>query len=402
MIPVIKSIIEAVSDIKLKKQLTTHLTLALIYGANIGGIASLTGTSLNVFSLGLLEIFQIQGRENVTFFSWLLIGIPGTIILIFMSRIVLRIGEKKIISQKLSFPSLENVQIPQFKKILVFFVLNISLFFTLTGLQFVLKPEKIISHFNIIDLILIFYLILFIFYAFIYPKREKKSLSFFKNFIYLLLFLILFPLIFFIESYKEIKSRLFIKETKLSITLDQIPLKIFNFAWFLLFRKRLASLKKEYRNTYIPVNRMIYDLPFFGIVFMSLIILSFFILLKLGDNPATPHLDGYLFHFFENFSSHLIPHSDQIFVFILGIIFISIFLTEFLNNTTVILITFPIIINICLGAGLNPLVYLLAVAVSSNGAFMTPIASSQNAMAFAGVRGVSLKKMLKHGILLNL
>jgi sodium-dependent dicarboxylate transporter 2/3/5 len=68
----------------------------------------------------------------------------------------------------------------------------------------------------------------------------------------------------------------------------------------------------------------------------------------------------------------------------------------------VILITFPIIINICLGAGLNPLVYLLAVAVSSNGAFMTPIASSQNAMAFAGVRGVSLKKMLKHGILLNL
>ncbi|MBD3413493.1 MAG: hypothetical protein GF421_03555 [Candidatus Aminicenantes bacterium] len=402
MIPVIKSVIDTVSDTRLRKDLTTHLTLALIYGANIGGIASLTGTSLNVFSVGLLEIFQIQGRENVTFFTWLLIGVPGTIILIFMSRQVLKIGEKRITSRILRFSSLEHVKVPRFKKMAIFFILNITLFFTLTGLQFALKPEKIISHFNIIDLLLIFYLVLFVFFAFIFPKKQKTALSFLKNFIYLLLFLILFPLIFVIESLREIQSRLSGKGPSSLKRAGLIPLQLFNAVWSLFFREKFKDLKQDYDKAYIPVNRIVYDLPFFGIVFMSLVILSFFVLLKIGDNPASPHLDGYLFLFFERIASPLIPRSGQLFIFVLGIVFISIFLTEVINNTSVILITFPIIINICSGAGLNPLVYLMAIAVSSNGAFMTPIASSQNAMAFAGVQGVSLKKMLKHGIFLNL
>jgi len=67
-----------------------------------------------------------------------------------------------------------------------------------------------------------------------------------------------------------------------------------------------------------------------------------------------------------------------------------------------IFILFPLIIEITDVMNFNPIILLLAVAVSASGAFMTPIATSVNALAFGALEGVSIKKMAFKGLLLNI
>ena len=78
------------------------------------------------------------------------------------------------------------------------------------------------------------------------------------------------------------------------------------------------------------------------------------------------------------------------------------YLTEFISNTTVALTFFPIIMVLSLNLGLNPLASLLLVSLSTTCAFMSPIATPVNALAFGSVKGVSLKKMLLSGFLMNM
>jgi sodium-dependent dicarboxylate transporter 2/3/5 len=78
------------------------------------------------------------------------------------------------------------------------------------------------------------------------------------------------------------------------------------------------------------------------------------------------------------------------------------YLTEFISNTTVALTFFPIIMVLSLRLGLNPLAALLLVSLSTTCAFMSPIATPVNALAFGSLKGVSLKKMLMSGFLMNM
>ncbi|MFW6136600.1 MAG: sodium:sulfate symporter, partial [Candidatus Aminicenantaceae bacterium] len=100
--------------------------------------------------------------------------------------------------------------------------------------------------------------------------------------------------------------------------------------------------------------------------------------------------------------SGLFIFHDHLFVLFFMIILTSILLTEVISNTTVVLVTFPIIAGLSVSGGFNPFFLMLAVAVASNGAFMSPIATSVNAVSYAGLPGVSLKKMLQRGLILNL
>jgi sodium-dependent dicarboxylate transporter 2/3/5 len=208
MLPIIKYILDGIHDHKLKGITATLLVLALIYGANIGGMGSLTGSALNLLYLGLIEFYKIPGRENITFFSWLIFGVPGTLVLIFLSRFILRHSEKKINSQiTFDLPSAENKP-AALKKYLAFFVLNILLILVLTGIQFIVKPGNIVKGFNIIDLCFIVYLFLALFFAFIYPKGQKNLIYYWQNLLYLILTLLFFPCILVIEVIRDLKIRL--------------------------------------------------------------------------------------------------------------------------------------------------------------------------------------------------
>ncbi|MCP5101731.1 MAG: hypothetical protein GY950_00045 [bacterium] len=127
-----------------------------------------------------------------------------------------------------------------------------------------------------------------------------------------------------------------------------------------------------------------------------------FIVVKLGDNPATEKLDGYVIGFFENISADLVPSGDQVFLFLLVVVLVSIFFTEIVNNTAVVVIMFPLVLKITSSLPLSPMFALLAVTIAASGAFMTPVATSVNAIAYASFKGVSLKKMLGLGVILNL
>jgi sodium-dependent dicarboxylate transporter 2/3/5 len=78
------------------------------------------------------------------------------------------------------------------------------------------------------------------------------------------------------------------------------------------------------------------------------------------------------------------------------------YLTEFVSNTTVAFTFLPIIFVLSFRLNLNPLASLLLVSLSSTCAFMSPIATPVNALAFGSLRSVSLKKMLFSGFIMNM
>ncbi len=402
MIPIIKYILEGIPEKELKEQSATILVLALIYGSNIGGMGSLIGSGLNIVYLGLIEFYRFPGRENITFFSWLILGIPGTIILLLFSRFILKLNEKKMVFHQ-NFELSSGQEAPAgFKKYLFFFIINILLIIILTAVQFIAKPNNIIQNFNIIDIIFLIYLACFIFFAFIVPRGNKRLIFFGQNLIYLTLFLISAPFIAVIELMKELKNRLkfsisgnFIKRLESGIT------QIINWIWFQFFNKKNIDLKQKNKRTFVSINQLIYDLPFLGLIFMGLIIGFVYWFSMWGDIPATPEMDGYVIQFLEKISIMLIPKGDEMLLFFLAINVVAIFFTQIINNTTILLIMAPLLIRIAENLNLSPVYFLLSVTMAASAAFMTPMASPINAIAYAGVPGVSLKQMFKSGFFLT-
>ncbi|CCH49833.1 SLC13 family permease [Pseudodesulfovibrio piezophilus] len=78
-----------------------------------------------------------------------------------------------------------------------------------------------------------------------------------------------------------------------------------------------------------------------------------------------------------------------------------IFLTEILSNTVVVAAFFTIVPALALSHGIEPLMLMMGVSLASTCAFMTPIATPTNALAFGEMRGVSLRKMVFLGAVLN-
>lgn len=83
LLPVVEKLREKLSKHSEEySYLLTPLVLSLIYGANIGGMGSLVGSPANALMLGALSLFNVPGRENIDFVSWLLWGFP--LVLIFL------------------------------------------------------------------------------------------------------------------------------------------------------------------------------------------------------------------------------------------------------------------------------------------------------------------------------
>jgi len=402
MIPIIKIILEGIEDHKQRQTVSTTVILALIYGANIGGMGSLTGCPLNIMYAGIIEVYQLPGRENVTFFSWLLLGIPATLVLIAVSRLVLKLAEKGMavtnrITIREKMPEIKNI-----KKYTVFFILSMALLVILTAAQFWLKPGTIFYRLNPIDILMILYLLGFLFFSFIFPRQEKTVIKYKKNLLFLILMVILFLPICLVEIVKSIILRFRLKGIPVVRKVDAGLLNFFNRVWFFLFKEKRQSLKAKNPHAFVSLNRLVYDLPFVGLLFMGLVLLVVFFIVKLGDNPATPQLDGYVLRFFQDFSTTLVPSGEQVFLFLLVVVLVSIFFTEIVNNTAVVLIMFPLVLQMTSTLPLSPLFALLAVTIAASGAFMTPIATPVNAIAFASFRRVSLKRMLMLGFVLNI
>ncbi len=404
LIPIIKIIIDKVKsnslvDTTVNNKLSTNLVLALIYGSNIGGMGSMIGASSNIYFLGYIELHKVSGRENISFFSWLILGIPLTLILLLIGKFVLGLGTKKM-NLSIKFSNVpDNKFIIPIKKFLMLMSFNILFIIILSAVQFIIKPEKIIMNFNIIDVIFIIYLVIFIFFVLIFPKGNFRWVRMLKNISEIFLSLLFSPLIYLSELFNEVKERFnFTFENQF----EKILNKIFNYLWYFQFKEKKRNLKRQNTYAYVSINRIFYDLPFLGLTFMAIVIIFLYILLKIGDNPLTPEFDGYIYIFIRDFLQSIISSNINPLILLLIIVFASIFFTEVVNNTTIIIIMFSLISTIAPTLNINPLFLMLAVTISSTAAFMSPIASPVNAVAYASIKGVSLKQMFCKGLLLNI
>ncbi|MBL0721609.1 MAG: SLC13/DASS family transporter [Sulfurovum sp.] len=78
-----------------------------------------------------------------------------------------------------------------------------------------------------------------------------------------------------------------------------------------------------------------------------------------------------------------------------------VFATELTSNTALTSIMIPIIYPFATQSGLDPLIFMLIVAISASYAFMLPIATAPNAIAIS-TGDVEIKDMMKRGFILNI
>ena len=89
--------------------------------------------------------------------------------------------------------------------------------------------------------------------------------------------------------------------------------------------------------------------------------------------------------------------------FVIGLMVAAfiIFLTEFTSNTASAALLVPIFISVAENLGVNPLGLSLIIGIGASCAFMLPVATPPNAIAY-GTGKVSQRDMIKAGFVLNI
>ncbi len=155
----------------------------------------------------------------------------------------------------------------------------------------------------------------------------------------------------------------------------------------------LAFVKssRQHRAPLLRMSNIVSGLPKRGILFLGIVILIIPVirLFQLDKHAAVL------------FSDFIRPETSAFLVFF-GTTLTVIFLTEILSNTVVSSAFFPIVYFTCTAHNIPPLILMIAVSIASTCAFMTPIATPCNALAFGEMKGTSLRKMLAMGLPLNI
>lgn len=164
------------------------------------------------------------------------------------------------------------------------------------------------------------------------------------------------------------------------------------FCWFVFLAFFRASTPCQ--GTSVPllrVGEIFTGLPRRGLVFLGLLAL-------LAVSVKGLNLDVRAADWLGSLNSEGLPS----FVVIICTVLAVILLTEFLSNTLVSVAFFPVAYTAALAHGLAPISLMLAVSLASTCAFMTPVATPCNALAFGEMRGIRLGVMLRLGFVLNL
>lgn len=401
MLPVVRKLMAVFSTVQDRKRLAALFYCALIFGANTGGMASLTGSPLNIAAVGFAEFHGFPGSERITFFSWLMIGIPATCMLILTGRWLLLINTPSELEVSVEPVRHGGTSLLPGKPI-VFFIGNIVLIFSLSACQFLFNPSPVISALNIIDLAFIAYLLVILFFSFVFPRKAANARNALKNIIFLALYLAAFPIIIASKTLEQLEKRLRIPTRRVYTALNRFLLDMINRFWKYLFGETFKSLSIHNYNSVLSINQIMLDIPYFGLLLMSFTAVLLLLIISIGDNPATQEIDGWLYTVFMNMGSQAISSArDPISLF--GIMALStIFATEIFNNTTVLLVLAPSILAVQPVFPSEQLLLLLLVTVAASGAFMSPVATPVNALAFGGLEKVSIKTVLRLGFFMNL
>ena len=306
-----------------KRRLSTSFAMANLYGSNLGGTGSVTGSALNVVFVGFILLKRIEGYNKIDFLSWLSWGFPFVLLVAAIAclLIVYVILPRELIHRTIDFENFvrKRKEYPHQRTGIVLSVASFIFWVLLSSINEI-KRGALAPYLTGLAAA---YMVFFIAFAFLVPLREqpggKKRTS--------------------VLTFKDLYA--------------SIPLKGFLLA--------------------------------VGVVGFS------FLLFRLGIDDLLSRL-----------MASLLPPDPSPFLVILCISGFSIFVSEFISNTTVIISLYVIAISICGAIGIHPLPVLLAVTICANSACMTPVASPVNAIAFAGVKGVNIKRMFLSGVLMDM
>ena len=303
------------------KSIATMLALATIYGANIGGMGSITATPANGILVTYAVLNDIPGVQYLTFASWLVWGIPLVIIFVGIAgliiSVVLRPGRYQKRHIQLPFDA-EKTYHP-FQKITVW----------MTVLYF-------LSSF-ILSLLMMYF------------SGRTVLILFISGFLTLLFILFLF---FF-------------------------PVRV--------------DLKTDSRQVLLTLADCYNELPTRGFLFVGIAVVLAAILYAFK-----------IHEFFAGWAAGMIPTGISAFALFLLIALATSFSTEVLSNTAVQLSFFVIALPAAQTLGFSALEMLIIITLSCTSAFMSPIATGVNGLAFGGVKGVSFSKMLVVGCVMNI
>lgn len=304
-----------------QKSIPTMLALCAIYGANIGGMGSVTATPANGILATYAELNQVAGRQFLAFAPWLLWGIPLVICFVLIAWLILT-----------------------------------GVFRTWTY-----RATAIRLPFDA---------------ARAYHPWQKIG--------------IVLTVVFFISSL--LLSVLMMQHSQQPLAvliISGIFTLLFNlFLFFFPLESEAGSAKKE------PLLRLkdcYNELPTRGFLFVGIAVALAGILYLLKA-----HI------FFSEWIASVLPAEMASFPLLLLLALIATFATEVLSNTAVQLSLFVIALPLAQTLSFSALQALILITLSSTCAFMSPIATGVNGLAFGGVKGVSFARMLVVGMLMNI
>jgi sodium-dependent dicarboxylate transporter 2/3/5 len=303
------------------KNVATMLALSVIYGANIGGMGSITATPANGILVTFAVFNDIPGIQYLSFASWLVWGIPLVIVFVGVAGLVLGLVLRPWRYQK------SGVQLPfdarqtyhSYQKITIW----LTGFYFLSSFILSLLMMYFTDRMSLILVISGLWTLLFIFFLFFLPIRADRAM---------------------------------------------------------MSRQVLLTLADCYS-----------DLPTRGFLFVGIAVVLAAILYAFGIHEL---LAGW--------AAWVIPAGISVFAMFFLIALATSFSTEVLSNTAVQLSFFVVALPLAKTLGLSALEILIVITLSCTSAFMSPIATGVNGLAFGGVKGVSFSKMLAVGFVLNI
>lgn len=299
--------------------MATVLMCAAIYGAAIGGIGTMIGTPANAVLFAALDLFEVAGRERISFFNWLIWSVPLVVMFVLAAWAVVSLGVP--VKARTASVTLEDIGGDQcindrqryggrlFWFYMAFWIAESVLQQTVTGFA---------------------------------PVSPVVCLAFSGVFVFLIFF-------------------------------RPAPRSAYASGPLLTFGHLFSAIPKR------------------GAVFLAFLAVLFGVVHWLG-------LDEWA----VGVVATLLDADLSGFLLFLLTVTAVVFLTEVLSNTAVVAAFFAVAYHAALGHGMDPLHLMIGVSVGSVCAFMTPVATPTNALAFGEMKGASLKRMLGLGLLLNL
>ena len=303
------------------KSVATMLALATIYGANIGGMGSITATPANGILITYAVINNVPGIQHLTFASWLIWGIPLVIFFVCAAALVLHIllrpGKLQRNDIHLPFDGDETHHPFQIMAIWISVFYFLSSF--LLSLLLMYFPQQL----TLLLLISATLTLLFVIFLFFVPLKDNRT-----------------------NNSKQV----------------------------------LLTVPDCYN-----------ELPTRGFVYVGIAVVLAGLLYAIN-----------IHEYFSSWSALVMKLGVPTFVLFLLIALATSFSTELLSNTAVQISFFLMALPLAQQLGLSTLEVLIIITLSCTCAFMSPIATGVNGLAFGGVKGVSFTRMLLVGLVMNI